>query len=120
MSQAIIEIKILRDNDLNPIGVEYNIRGLKPNSWLGIFLNDIEVFRFKTNVNGEKIGSINTIPQEFHNNLIALGDFRNTYRLSEYVPESGIIAGIGAYVGFFPDDGGLLNVGQHNIDLRYL
>lgn len=119
MIEVIIEVKILRDVDLIPIGIEYNLSGLKARAWLGVFINDVEVFRFRTNSQGALGGSINPVPSEFHNDLISLGDFKFTIRDSNYVAQTGIIAGISDVVED-TDNEGLPNIGEHKIDLRYL
>ena len=129
MYETIIDIKILRNKviideeeenyEWIPTGVEYNVIGLKKNRWLGLFINDIEILRFRTNVNGERSGSEDMVPIEFHNNLIALGDFKFSIRKASYVPVSGVIAGNRVVVED-TDNEGLPNIGEHSIELRYL
>ena len=118
MSEVLIDVRIFRDIDLIPTSIEYNIIGLKKNTWLGVFVNDIRVFRFRTNQNGEASGTISPVPTEYHNDLISLGDFINTIRLTTYVAESGVIAGISDVVED-TDNEGLPNIGAHEINLRY-
>ena len=118
MAEVIIEVQILRDGNLDPTGIYYNLSGLKVRAWLGIYIDGVQVHRFRTDNQGALEGTLSPIPSEYHDYLISLGGFKNTIRLASYVPETGKIAGISDIVED-TDDEGLSNIGYHEIDLRY-
>ena len=118
MVEAIIEVQILRDGNLNPTGIYYNLSGLPIRTWFGIYIDGVIYDRFRTNNQGALEGTLSPIPSEYYDYLISLGGFKFTIRDSNYVPTSGIIAGISDIVGD-TDNEGLPNIGYHEIDLRY-
>ena len=118
MVEAIIEVWVLRDEYLDPTGIYYNLSGLRTRAWLGIYIDGVRVERFRTNNQGGLEGTLSPIPSEYYDYLISLGGFKNTIRDAEYVPDSGIIAGISDIVED-TDNEGLPNIGAHEIDLRY-
>ena len=118
MVEAIIEVQILRDGNLNPIGIYYNLSGLPVRTWFGIYIDGVRHYRFRTNNQGSLEGTLSPIPPEYYDYLISLGGFKFTIRDAENIPDSGIIAGISDVVED-TDNEGLPNVGTHEIDLRY-
>ena len=117
--EALIEVKIFKDENLIATRIEYNITGLKIRSWLGLFINDVEVARFRTNNQGEISGDLEPIPEEYHIHLMSLGGFMYMIRLKDYIAETGVLAGISNTVED-TDNESLPNVGDHNIELRYI
>ena len=118
MSEVIIDVQVLRDEYLDPTGIEYSLTGLKIRSWLGIYVGENRVARLRTNNQGEVSGTLSPVPSEYHDYLISLGGFKHTIRLDEYVNDTGIIAGISDEVEDTDNDG-LPNVGYHELTLRY-
>ena len=118
MVETIIEVQILRDGNLDPTGIYYNISGLPTRTWFGIYVDDILYDRFRTNNQGALQGTLSPIPSEYFDYLISLGGFKFTIRDSNYVATSGSIAGIADTVED-TDNEGLPNIGSHKIDLRY-
>lgn len=118
MVEAIIEVQILRDGNLDPTGIYYNLSGLPVRTWFGIYINGVRYNRFRTNNQGVLQGTLSPIPSEYFDYLISLGGFKNTIRDSNNLPTSGRIAGI-ADVVEDTDNEGLPNIGSHEIDLRY-
>ena len=118
MVEVIIEVQVLRDGNLDPTGIEYNLSSLKKNSWLGVFIGGVRVVRFRTNNQGNVSGVLDPVPFESYDYLISVGGFKFTIRDSNYIVETGIIAGISDIVED-TDNEGLPNIGSHEIDLRY-
>ena len=116
MVEAIIEVQILRDGNLDPTGIYYNLSGLPIRTWFGIYIDGVRHYRFRTNNQGALQGTLSPIPSEYFDYLISLGGFKFTIR--DFITESGIIAGISDIVED-TDNEGLPNVGFHEIDLRY-
>lgn len=110
MVEAIIEVQILRDGNLDPTGIYYNIIGFSRNIWLALFVNTINVKRFKTNNNGELNGIIDPVPSEYFTVLETLGGFTAWYRDSSVIPQIGLIVGLKT-----TDEFNTINI----IELRY-
>jgi hypothetical protein len=116
MVEAIIEVRILRDGNLNPTGMYYNLSGLPVRTWFAIYIDNVQYARFRTNNQGVLEGTLSPIPSEYYDYLISLGGFKYTIR--DFTITSGIIAGISDIVED-TDNEGLPNIGFHEIDLRY-
>lgn len=118
MVEAIIEVQILRDGNLDPTGIYYNLSGLPVRTWFGIYIDNVRYYRFKTNNQGALEGTISPIPSDIFDYLISLGGFKFTIRDNSTLPTTGKIAGISDIVED-TDNEGLPNIGHHEIDLRY-
>ena len=120
MVEAIIEVQILRDGNLDPTGIYYNLSGLPIRTWFAIYIDGVKYDRFRTNNQGALEGTLSPIPFEYFNYLISLGGFKFTItdNSSILLRSTGILAGISDIVED-TDNEGLPNIGFHQIDLRY-
>lgn len=116
MVETVIEVQVLRDGNLNPTGIYYNLSGLPIRTWFAIYLDGVKYYRFRTNNQGSLSGTLDPVPSEYHDYLISLGGFKFT--IKDFKATTGIIAGISDVVED-TDNEGLPNIGSHEIDLRY-
>jgi hypothetical protein len=90
MAAATLSVVLARDDTGKAIRMDYSLTGLPARTWFAIFLNDIKIIRFRTDVNGERIGSLSSIPPEYQDILYFLGGFKATINNP---PTSGVIIG---------------------------
>ena len=118
MPRVIIEIKVLRDASEIPTGIEYFVSGIESNSWLGLFINDDEVFRFQTDKDGNASGKTNSVSSKYYGSLDTLCGFGQVLN-NATLPKTSVIAQVESLVEDTFNDG-LTNVGNHILDLRYV
>lgn len=121
MAASSITITLTKDIDGNAIRFDYNLVNLGVRKWFAIYVNDINVARFKTNNSGGLVGFLEPVPSQFYNTLLALGSFSVDWGDETDIPSSGVICGQSVEVEDSDNEGPVLvpNVGTWAVDVRH-
>ncbi len=111
-----MDIVFTRDGTGKAIRMDYSLIGFPSNTWFAIFLNEIETDRIRTNVSGQLIGFLDSIPPAYDIALTCVGDIRVKWYDNSRMPSSGIVCGL---ENFIEDEEDATRDGAWSLELRY-
>jgi hypothetical protein len=114
---AKVNVKVLYDTSGVAETITYNIEGFPVRTWLGLYLNDVLITRFRTDNSGGLSGSV-SIPSEYQDICYFIGGF--SFDVPN-PPSSGTIMGQEIVVEDTFNDGveEFPTTGTFSFDLRY-
>ena len=116
MSIATLDVTFERDITGKATRMDYSLIGFPGNTWFAIYLNDIETDRFRTNVSGERIGYLASIPPAYDLALTCVGGIHAKWGDNNNLPSSGVIFGSEVIV---EDEENPSRDGTWSLELRY-
>lgn len=122
MAESTLDVRFERDGLGKVTRMNYSLIGFPSNTWFAIFLNDIKTDRIRTNVSGQIVGYLDSIPPAYDIALTCVGDFHAYWNDSNSLPQSGVVYGTKntIFVELVDDDGENQDrVGEWSLEVRY-
>jgi hypothetical protein len=117
MVEATLDITFTRDGTGKATRMDYSLIGFPGNIFFGIFLNEVKTDRIRTNVSGQIVGYLDSIPPAYDVALTCISDLHALWGDNNSLPSSGTVFGVRCVI---PDDAeDPAREGTWTLELRY-